>query len=232
MPRTTPVVHYADDVTDAAHTTPSDGTPRRRVDRSADSRALILNAAVNCLAEKGYSDTTTLAIQARAGVSRGRLLHHFPSRDALLVAAAQHLAMNRLIDGEQWGAEFPANPSGVPGGDRERVVAATTRCWETFDQPYFWAAVELWVACRTRPELRETLRPEEHRLGAAIRQTVAAMYGPKLAAHPNFPAVRDLLFTSMRGVALTYTFDAREHAADRHLPIWIDAAIALLEVED
>lgn len=204
-------------------------SPRRRMDRSADSRALILDAAVNCLAEMGYSETTTLAIQARAGVSRGRLLHHFPSRDALLVAAAQHLAMNRLIDGERWGAEFPETSA---GGDRERVVQATQRCWATFDQPYFWAAVELWVACRTRPELRETLRPQEHQLGAAIRQTVAAMYGPKLAAHPNFPAVRDLLFTSMRGVALTYTFDAREHAADRHLPIWIDAALRLLEVED
>ncbi len=197
------------------------------MDRSAGSRALILDAAVNCLAEKGYADTTTLAIQARAGVSRGRLLHHFPSRDALLVAAAQHLATERLADGKNWGAEFPTGQ-----GDRERVVEATKRCWSTFDQPYFWAAVELWVACRTRPELRETLRPEEHQLGAAIRETVAAMYGPKLAAHPNFPAVRDLLFTSMRGVAMTYTFDAREHEADRHLPIWIDAALRLLEVED
>ena len=224
-------VHYAAIVTDAAHSA-SETPPRRRMDRSADSRALILDAAVNCLAEKGYANTTTLAIQARAGVSRGRLLHHFPSRDALLVAAAQHLARNRLIDGERWGAEFPDDTRNGVGGDRERVVQATERCWSTFDQPYFWAAVELWVACRTRPELRETLRPEEHRLGAAIRQTIAAMYGPKLSAHPNFPAVRDLLFTSMRGVAMTYTFDAREHAADRHLPIWIDAAIALLGVED
>lgn len=209
-------------MTDAA---PS--SPRTRGDRSADSRALILDAAVNCLAEKGYADTTTLAIQARAGVSRGRLLHHFPSRDALLVAAAQHLAAERLLDGEQWGAEFPEES----GSDRERVVAATTRCWWTFDQPYFWAAVELWVACRTRPELRETLRPEEHRLYASIRSTVAAMYGPKLAAHPNFPALRDLLFTSMRGVMLTYTFDARDPAADRHLPIWIATALKMLDVE-
>lgn len=201
------------------------------MDRSADSRALILDAAVNCLAEKGYADTTTLAIQARAGVSRGRLLHHFPSRDALLVAAAQHLAAERLLDGQQWGAELTGSSSPSTGGDRGRVVAATTRCWSTFDQPYFWAAIELWMACRTRPELRETLRPEEHRLGAAIRQTVAAMYGPTLAAHPNFPALRDILFTSMRGVMLTYTFDARDPAADRHLPIWIDVALTLLEVE-
>jgi len=51
---------------------------------------------VACLVESGYSGATTLQIQARAGVSRGRLLHHFPSRDELLVAASRHLATERL----------------------------------------------------------------------------------------------------------------------------------------
>ena len=64
----------------------------RREARTATSRARILDAAVACLVESGYSGATTLQIQARAGVSRGRLLHHFPSRDELLVAASRHLA--------------------------------------------------------------------------------------------------------------------------------------------
>jgi AcrR family transcriptional regulator len=45
-----------------------------QVQRRADSRALILDAAVQCLVEDGYRSTTTVAIQARAGVSRERLL--------------------------------------------------------------------------------------------------------------------------------------------------------------
>ena len=54
--------------------------PRSRSERTADSRLLILDAAVACLVEEGYAGASTLAVQARAGVSRGRLLHHFPSR--------------------------------------------------------------------------------------------------------------------------------------------------------
>src|SRR3712207_7678852 len=70
--------------------------PRSRSERTADSRLLILDAAVACLVEEGYAGASTLAVQARAGVSRGRLLHHFPSRAELLVAAAEHLATIQL----------------------------------------------------------------------------------------------------------------------------------------
>ncbi|MGQ0623834.1 MAG: TetR/AcrR family transcriptional regulator [Sporichthyaceae bacterium] len=201
------------------------GTPRTRVDRTADSRALILDAAVHCLAEQGYAATTTLAIQARAGVSRGRLLHHFPSRDALLIAAAQHLAVTRMQETERLFTEILGALHG-----RERIVRATELLWEQFRQPYFWAAVEIWTAARTRGDLRETLRPEEQRLGAAVRTSIAVMYGPELAAHPQFGLVREILFTSMRGVAMTYTFDPRDPEADRHLSMWIALAETLLEV--
>ena len=71
---------------------------RTRSERSADSRLLILDAAVACLVEDGYAGASTLAVQARAGVSRGRLLHHFPSRAQLLVAAAEHLSTHRLAE--------------------------------------------------------------------------------------------------------------------------------------
>nr|WP_256788190.1 helix-turn-helix domain-containing protein [Frankia sp. AvcI1] len=74
-----------------------DPEPRRtQRQRRASSRELILDAAVRGLFEDGYARTTTVAIQTRAGVSRGRLLHHFPSREDLLVAAAQHLAGERI----------------------------------------------------------------------------------------------------------------------------------------
>lgn len=192
--------------------------------RGAGTRALILAAAVDCLAEDGYSAATTLRIQARAGVSRGRLLHHFPSREALLLAAAEHLAAFRMAETEQAAS---ASLQGLAG--TERVARATATLWATFHQPCFWAAMQLWTAARTDPALRACLRPQEHRLGAALRQVVATLYGPGIAAHPRFPAVRDLLLTSMRGVALTYAFDRCDHLSDRHIALWTDLATGLLE---
>jgi AcrR family transcriptional regulator len=214
-------------VVDAAGEPVGESAPRARQSRSEDTRMLILEAAVACLAEEGYAAATTLRIQARAGVSRGRLLHHFPSRDALLVAAAQHLASVRMAETEQWVAmSIEGRLTGA-----ERVDHATEVLWQALRQPYFWASMELWIAARTNPELRECLRPEEHRLGAAVRQVIATTFGPAIAGHPRFPEVRDLLFTSMRGVALTYSFEDRDPDLDRHLPLWKGIAATLLEIE-
>lgn len=196
----------------------------RREERTAASRARILDAAVACLVESGYAGATTLRIQARAGVSRGRLLHHFPSRDELLVAASRHLATERL---RATAALINGLARGLTGA--ERLDRAVELMWETFSEPHFWAAVELWTAARTNAELQRALLPEEREVGAAIRAGADAFYGPRLVAHPRFAQVRDLILTSMRGVGMTYAFDPRDPRTDPHLPLWKGLARTLLE---
>ena len=204
-------------------TSPSPDAPRgRREERTATSRARILEAAVACLVESGYAGATTLRIQARAGVSRGRLLHHFPSRDQLLVAASHHLATERL----RRTAERIESLEGRPGD--ERLDRAVELLWETFSEPHFWAAVELWTAARTNEELRTALLPEEREVGAAVRALIPRFFGAQLAAHPRFPEVRDLLFTSMRGVGVAYAMEHRDPHTDPHLTLWKSVARTLL----
>lgn len=201
---------------------PEGGVRRSREQRTTDSRQRILDAAVSCLVESGYAGTTTLTIQARAGVSRGRLLHHFPSKETLLVAAAQHLAATRFATDGLAVADL----SGLdePGARVDRAVEAM---WSTFAQPYFWASVELWTAARTDPALAAALLPAERRLGAAIRQTVDEVF-EDYTGLVHYSLVRETLLTSMRGVALTYGFDPRDHATDPHVEQWKQVARALL----
>lgn len=196
-----------------------------RPDRRADSRALILDAAVRALVENGYSGATTVVIQQLAGVSRGRLLHYFPSRDALLVAAAQHLAIERIAEMERWFDT--AIPEGGASGSA-RIEYAIGLLWRTFRQPYFWAAMELWIAARTDEGLRDGLADAERRLGRAIEHVIATMFGPVHSSHPAFPDLRELLFSSMRGVALTYSIGARNADTDPHLRLWNDMAVRML----
>ena len=195
----------------------------RRAERTATSRARILDAAVACLVESGYQGATTLRIQARAGVSRGRLLHHFPSRDELLVAASRHLAIGRMQRTDERLRDIPEGLS--PDERLDRVIELI---WETFSEPHFWAAVELWTAARTNDGLRAALLPGEQELGALIRAGMAKYYGPELAAHPNYRVVRDLVLTSMRGVGLSYTLSRRDPRTDPHLAVWKTAARTLL----
>jgi AcrR family transcriptional regulator len=202
----------------------SQRTQRTRQQRVADSRALILGAAVDCLVKHGYAGASTLAIQAKAGVSRGRLLHHFPSRESLLVAAAQHLAEDRLAQTERRVIEQLAD---MPEGPR-RVDRCIDLLWETFHEPHFWAAMELWIAARTNPALSAALRLEERRLGKAIRSVSDRIWGPVVCDHPVYPQLREMLFTSMRGAALAYAFEDRPPARSAHLAGWKSIARRLL----
>jgi AcrR family transcriptional regulator len=198
--------------------------PGTRARRTADSRALILEAAVACLVEDGYAGASTLAVQARAGVSRGRLLHHFPSRAELLVAAAEHLATTRLTELRDRAAALMADQPTGP----ERVDRALDLMWATFQEPPYWAAMELWVAARTDTELRGSLRAQERRLRAAIRAVADGIWGPEIAAAPLYAELCELLFTSMRGVAMVYAFEERPPATDPHVDLWKRLARRLL----
>lgn len=200
--------------------------PTKREQRTADSRQRILDAAVECLIESGFSGASTLQIQARAGVSRGRLLHHFPSRDLLLVAASKHLAEQRVESTRR-------RVTGEVGDfrdDRERSDVVIERMWESFHEPHYFASSELWCAARTDDVIAEAMLPDERRLGGVIRATVDAMFGSTISGHPRYPQLRELLVTSMRGVADTYGFDRRDYRTDPHLAQWKDTARALLDL--
>ncbi|MFF2554004.1 TetR/AcrR family transcriptional regulator [Nocardia sp. NPDC058058] len=180
-------------------------------ERAWNTRVRILDAALSCLVELGYAATTVAQIQARAGVSRGSVLHQFPSRDALLVAAVQHVAAKATT-------EIAAQPEFAPGPDA--IDSGVERLWATMQGPLFAATTELWVAARTSPELQAVLEPQERQLGRAIREPIARMFGTEISSSPHFGELRTLLVSSMRGISLTYAFAPRDPSTEPHLEIW------------
>ena len=62
-------------------------TGTRREQAKAETRRMILDAAYELFAQKGYAKTTMRALAARAGVGLGTIFQHFPDKSALLLAA-------------------------------------------------------------------------------------------------------------------------------------------------
>lgn len=120
-------------------------------------------------------------------------------------------------------AEITAGP-----GTAKRIDQAVELMWTTYRQPYFWAAMELWIAARHNAEIRAALGPAERELYAAIRVVVDDMFGPVYTRRPRYSTVRELLLTSMRGVALTYAFEERDPEHDHHLSQWKATAKVML----
>lgn len=166
---------------------------RTQEERSATMQRRLLDATVATLVEKGYSGTTTLEVQQRAGVSRGALLHHYGSRTALMVAAVEHLTRQRLS--EVLTVAQQAAPK------KNRVEWAVRLVWSTFDGPLFLAALELWMAARSDADLLAALLPQERILGQSIRSMAAELFGPELSSGKRFPETVELLADAMRGAA-------------------------------
>ena len=170
-------------------------------ERSRVMRQRLLEATVECLVERGWSGTTTTLVSQRAGVSRGAQLHHFPTKNDLVVAAVEHLSEVR-------GAELADAAAALPNG-RRRTRAVLEMLAEHFTSPVFTAALELWVAARTDPALAVAVGPLEQRIGREIHRHTVELLG----AEETQPGVRELVQATLDlvrglGLATTITDDA------------------------
>ena len=55
-----------------------------------DARTKLLDAAIEMIRKQGYAATSVDELCRKAGVTKGAFFHHFESKDALAVAAANH----------------------------------------------------------------------------------------------------------------------------------------------
>jgi AcrR family transcriptional regulator len=184
-----------------------------QAERTAAMRARLLEATVELLVERGFAGTTTTLVSQRAGVSRGAQLHHFPTKNDLVVAAVEHLTRVR-------GAELAAAVSRLPGGAR-RTRAVLRMLGDHFASPVFTAALELWVAARTDPALLEVVAPLERKVGREThRLTVEA-----LGADESRPGARELVQATLdlvRGLGLASTISDDTRRRRRILDQWAD----------
>jgi AcrR family transcriptional regulator len=163
-------------------------------DRSRATRARLLEAAIACLAELGWTASTVAVVAERAGVSRGAAQHHFPTREALFTAALEHVSLVRAEEMKREIAE-------LPGGSEPDTAAVVALVMNLFTGPVFRAALALWVAAAAEPQLREQIIPLEARIGREIHRVVVDLLG----VDEREPGVRETVQATLdlaRGLGL------------------------------
>jgi AcrR family transcriptional regulator len=174
--------------------TPAETTRRTQAERRAATRAALLEAAIECLAEEGYSSLTTRRVSERAGVSQGIQMHYFPTKTHLLTEAVRYVAANLA-------SEILSNEELRSLGDADRREAALDEVWRIHRGPLFQAGMELWMAARTEPELRETLRALEHDLTQLLHSAAREVF-PAETGKPSFAELLDAGMATVRGLAM------------------------------
>ncbi|WP_367139115.1 TetR/AcrR family transcriptional regulator [Saccharothrix sp. HUAS TT1] len=149
-----------------------------------------MEATVECLVEHGWAGTTTTVVAERAGVSRGAQLHHFRTRGELVAAAVEHLGAESVLDLKERARKVNGS-----------TVAVVELIADFYASDLFTAALELWVAARTDPDLKTVVVPLEARLGRETHRLAVEL----LAADETEPGVREAVQITLdlvRGLAL------------------------------
>ncbi len=166
---------------------------RTQAERRAATQRALLDATILTLRELGYAKTTTTEIVARAGVSQGALFKHYPTKEALLSAAAEALCASL----------FPRFRAAMKGGKKgdDAVEQAIRGLWPVFKTDEVRVLHELYAAAPTEPGLKKALIPVLQAHRSNILDQSKSMF-PELAELPGFEGAVELVLTTMTGAAI------------------------------
>lgn len=181
--------------------------PTSRAEQREATRAAILEAAAQCLQDDGYAALTTRRVAEGARVAQSTLMHHFPTREALLVETVGLLAL-RVADGALEQVELAAI---TEPRRREDVLDGI---WRQFTSPEGLAAAQIWFAAGAEPELAAALRDLEVRL-LSLWQAMTASVAPQLLDDDGFTAFVGLGLDVIRGLVMAIPVWGREVVEER-----------------
>jgi AcrR family transcriptional regulator len=168
--------------------------------KSLRTRRRILDAAMRLFAERGYHASSNADVAEAAGLTRGAMLYHFPTREDLVEAAIDHIQQRRTEAFEAAARE--------QGGDA--TDQAIDAYWELLHQAPFKAFAELEAVARTDPDLARRIAPAQ---AAFDHAQIGSLSGLLLAGSgARFQTGRDLARFMLEGLAratLTYEQDER-----------------------
>lgn len=178
--------------------------------RGAATRQALLDSTIALVAETGFAATSTQAVLEHSGVSRGSLLHHYPTRHRLMVAAAEEAVVRkvRAVEDALLDARHPI----------DALRRFPSEQWRVQNEAPARALSEILLAARwdagLQDGLRATLVSWNRRIRDRIHET-AAIVG--LGNAEELATEFSVLIAAMQGLAATSAFLEDEGTVPRTL---------------
>ncbi len=170
-------------------------TRRRTQDeRIEETRERLLSAAVRILSKRGYANFRLAEVSDVSGVSRGGLIHHYPSKDALVEGVLEYV-FGRLLKRTE------AKLDGVT--DVASAISAMIESGLDFffgtDFPIY---IDLVLATRQGGTLPRTARALARRQSLSIEESWTATLVSFGLDEPTARNVVSMIWSLMRGLAI------------------------------
>lgn len=160
------------------------------------TRATILSAAADSIAELGLSRTSSHVVVRRSGFTFGVIQHHFGTYNGLLLAVveAASAGLRELL------SELKPDESASTG---ERVTAVADVVWDYFRRPEYLSYLEIYLHLLRDPDASDATREAIQAFDADVervwRSTMQRLFGEAIGE----AAFQRVLFATMRGLAVS-----------------------------
>lgn len=175
--------------------------PRRRrtqQERSQETRGRLLKATIDLLIERGYARLTVADIAKRAGVSNGARVHHFPTKEALVVAANKQAYDEAIATGTLRARDAGRSVHPI----RELVADLNSLYFGRF----FLGSLDSMIAARTDKRLARRIHPVVAHYHEAIRAVWTRALRAAGYGRAEAEAIYDVALCAVRGMALKSTW--------------------------
>jgi AcrR family transcriptional regulator len=185
---------------------------RTQAERSEETQTRILKAAANLIRKRGYARFRTAEVANEAGVSRGAQLHHFPTKDSLVVATLEYVFEQAQILSRRRAAAV--------NRPRDLIEAVIEDAREFFFSEHFMVAIDIVLSTSTDQSVRKHILD----ISRKARRPVETAWSEALAAsgvpNPLASQIVALTLGLVRGMALRTLWDNDPRWFDELFSLW------------
>jgi AcrR family transcriptional regulator len=185
---------------------------RTQAERSEETRTRILKAAANLIRKRGYARFRTAEVAEEAGLSRGAQLHHFPTKDSLVVATLEYVF--------EQAQELSRRRASAVNRPRDLIEAVIEDAREFFFSEHFKVAIDIVLSTSTDQSVRKQILD----ISRKARRPVETAWTGALAASgvPGQLAsdIVALTLSLVRGMALRTLWDNDPKWFDELFSLW------------
>jgi AcrR family transcriptional regulator len=193
-------------------TTKERNKPGWQAKKSAMTCDAILDAAIDCYITLGYAKTTTAKIADKAQVSRGAMLHHFPSKTELVQASVEHLH-HKMVD--LYARNIKRVTRDLELDERNR--RGLQGYWKFLKSDLYTAHHELSVAGRTDKELGAILHASMKKYDEERIEANNQLFPEWSSRGELYELAMDIAQFMMEGMAVSEIVRPREKRVKRML---------------
>jgi TetR/AcrR family transcriptional regulator, regulator of cefoperazone and chloramphenicol sensitivity len=163
-----------------------------KLSKREQTRAKVVNAAIDCIYEEGFNAAHTNRIAERAGVSWGVLQYHFGDKEALHQAVLDSIF-------EQF-SEALATAQLAPGDLEQRILELIYVVWSQVSKREYRVSISILRNTQQR-QRGKAVKQRIDRWSKEIAQLWDRMTADIVDAPHNSDVARRLMFASLRGLA-------------------------------